>query len=62
MPAAGAEGRQKARCTPRPAERFALASGESRQIPTLSAFRMCVSTEADAEIPGCTAPEAIAAP
>ncbi len=50
-----------ARCATTPVERFALASGQSRQIPALSAFRMCVSTDADAAIPGCEPPEALAA-
>lgn len=54
-------GEQAAPCVPRPVERFALAKGESRQVTALSDFRMCVSTEADDDIPGCEAPEPIAA-
>lgn len=49
-----------AACIPRPVQRFALASGQSRQVPALSAFRMCVSTEPEAAIPGCEAPDPIA--
>lgn len=60
-PAEGAKPQQEAPCIPRPVERFALASGQSRQVPALSAFRMCVSTEPEAEIPGCEAPDPIAA-
>lgn len=48
-------------CVPRPVERFALAKGESRQVTALSDFRMCVSTEADDDIPGCEPVEAVAA-
>ncbi|MGI8561111.1 MAG: hypothetical protein ACR2J7_06695 [Luteimonas sp.] len=48
-------------CATKPVERFALASGQSRQIPALSPFRMCVSTEVDAAIPGCEPPKPLAA-
>ncbi len=57
----GARNKQPDRgCPSRSVERFSLASGESRQIPALSRFRMCVSTEVDAAIAGCEPPEPIA--
>lgn len=40
-------------CQPKRAKHFALASGDSRRMPTLSRFRMCVSTDSKAAIPGC---------
>lgn len=51
----------QSRCRPHTVEHFALASGEHRQIAALSRYRMCVSTEADAEIPDCESPEPMAA-
>lgn len=47
-------------CLAEPARRFALASGQSRRIASLTRFRMCVSTDADAAIPGCEPEERIA--
>ena len=40
-------------CTAQPAERFALAKGDSRHVTTLEGFRMCVSAEAEAASPDC---------
>jgi hypothetical protein len=59
QPAPG--GKPDRRCQPRAVERFVLASGESRQVAALSRYRMCVSTDADAAIPGCEPPEPLAA-
>lgn len=44
-------------CLAQPVKRFALASGHSRRIASLNRFRMCVSTDADAAIPGCEPPD-----
>ena len=40
-------------CLSRPAQRFALADGDSRRMPTRSSMRMCVSADAKVRGPGC---------
>jgi len=46
-------GRPPADCLSRPAQRFALADGDSRRMPTRSSMRMCVSADAKVRGPGC---------
>lgn len=43
-------------CAAEPIERFALASGDSRQIAGLQAFRLCVSARADGPERDCGVP------
>lgn len=47
-------------CLSEPVERFAIANGDSRQIPGLQSFRLCVSAEDGAPGPDCEVPEPIA--
>ena len=48
-------------CLSKPVEHFALAKGDSRQIPALHGFRLCVSAEAGSVGPDCDMPELMAA-
>lgn len=48
-------------CRPEPLERFAIAAGDSHQIPGLQRFRPCVSAQDAAPRPDCDLPAAIAA-
>ena len=40
-------------CLDQPVKRFALADGDSRQVPSLPSMRMCVSADAKVRGPGC---------
>lgn len=57
----GSTGKRSDRCGSEPVERFAIATGGSRQIPALPRFHVCVSVEAGAPGPDCEVPEAMAA-
>jgi hypothetical protein len=60
--AAPREGRAApAGCVAEPVERFALAAGDSRHVPGLTGFRLCVGTDAAGARADCTAGEAVAA-
>ncbi len=48
-------------CLTKPIERFAVANGDTRQIPGLQRFRLCVSDEELAQGAGCQMPEPTAA-
>lgn len=48
-------------CRPELVERFAIAKGDSRQIPGLHSFRLCVSAEDGIPGPDCEVPEPIIA-
>ena len=60
--APGSTHARNVRCRPEPIERFALAADDSRQIPGLQGFRLCVGTHAASAGPGaCEMPRPIAA-
>jgi hypothetical protein len=46
-------GRPAADCLSRPAQRFALAMGDSRRVPSMPSLSMCVSADAKLRGPGC---------
>ena len=48
-----ATGRPPADCLSRPAERFALARGDSREVRSTPSLSMCVSADAKLRGPGC---------
>ena len=49
-----------AECSAAPVDRFAVASGRSRQIPGLRRFDLCVGTEPGNAVRDCDIPEPIA--
>jgi hypothetical protein len=53
-------GKASAGCLTRPIEHFAVANGDTRQIPGLTNFRLCVSDEDVAQGAGCQRPEPMA--
>jgi hypothetical protein len=59
--ASAATGARAGNCLVEPVERFAVAKGDSRQIPDLPSFRLCVSADEGAPGPDCEMPEPIAA-
>jgi hypothetical protein len=50
---ATASGRPPVDCLSRPVERFALARGASRRMPSLAPSSLCVSADAKMRGPGC---------
>jgi hypothetical protein len=46
-------GRRSVECRSTPVERFALARGDSRRMPSLAPARLCVSADAAVRGPGC---------
>lgn len=48
------------RCRSEPPKRFALASGDSRQIPGVAPFGVCVSAGSASTGPDCHVPQAMA--
>lgn len=54
-------GERLARCLAMPVERFAVAEGDSRQVPGLRGIRPCVSAEEGPPGPDCQLPRPIAA-
>lgn len=59
--AGSSTGQRTDRCGSEPVERFAIASGDSRQIPGLQNFHLCVSTEDETPGPDCEMPKPLAA-
>jgi hypothetical protein len=59
-PAPAPAGRGDRDCLSRPVERFAVASGNRRQIAALRGLRVCVEAQAGNADPGCDRPEAMA--
>lgn len=49
-------------CRPEPLDRFAIAAGDSRQIPGLHRFRPCVSAADAMPGPDCDLPDPVATP
>jgi hypothetical protein len=58
---AGASSTSAKPCPSTPVERFAIANGDSRWIPGLQAFSVCVSADDGATGADCKVPESIAA-
>ena len=52
-PCAKTSGRQDVDCRSTPVERFALARGASRRMPSLAPSSLCVSADAAVRGPGC---------
>ena len=50
---ATASGRPPVDCLSKPVERFALAKGDSRRMPSLAPSSLCVSADAKVRGPGC---------
>jgi len=48
-----ATGRPPADCLSKPVQQFALADGDSRQMPSQPSMSMCVSADARTRGPGC---------
>lgn len=51
--AAAPAGKRRERCLSEPAERFAIARGDNREIAGLQDFRLCVSAEDAPPAPDC---------
>jgi len=60
--ATGASQTPGKRCLSTPIERFAIANGDSRSIPGLQAFSVCVSADGSGTGTDCEMPERVAAP
>ena len=60
-PASDSSQTPAARCATTPIKRFAIANGDSRLIPGLQTFSVCVSAEDAASATDCGAPEPVAA-
>ena len=50
---ATASGRPPVDCLAKPVQRFALARGDSRRLPSLAPSSLCVSADAKVRGPGC---------
>lgn len=58
--ASGRKPQRPARCPSEPLERFVVANGDSRQIPGLLDFSLCVSAESATPEPDCRMPKPMA--
>ena len=60
-PKSGSSRTPPARCATTPIKRFAIANGDSRLIPGLQTFSVCVSAEDGTSAADCGVPEPVAA-